>query len=129
MLKPGLCSISFRKHSVDEVIEFARAAGIEGIEWGGDVHLPPGDLALAHSVREKTEAAGLVVSSYGSYYRADREEGPFSAVLETAAALDAPVIRVWAGRRGSADADESYRTEVADCLRQAAAAARGKTLP
>ncbi|MFP4353446.1 MAG: sugar phosphate isomerase/epimerase family protein, partial [Puniceicoccaceae bacterium] len=128
MLHPGLCSISFRKHTVDEIIEFARSAGIEGIEWGGDVHLPPGDPGLARSVRERTEAAGLVVSSYGSYHRSDGEAGPFSPVVESAAALGAPVIRVWAGRRGSADAGRPYRSEVAARLREAAAAARGRNI-
>ena len=34
--------------------------------------------------------------------------------MATAARLGAPVIRVWAGRRGSADADASYRARVRD---------------
>jgi len=83
-MKTGLCSITFRKHSVDEVIDFAKSAELDGIEWGGDVHVPPGDLELARSVREKTEAAGLTIPSYGSYYRCNDDTEPFSDVLDTA---------------------------------------------
>lgn len=42
-----------------------------------------------------TRDAGLAVVSYGSYYRCDGVE--FEKVLETAQALGAPEIRVWAG--------------------------------
>lgn len=124
MLHSGLCSISFRPLSVDAIIDLCQTAGIDGIEWGGDVHVPPGEIELARSVRKKTESAGLKVCSYGSYYRCDSEAGPFSEVLDTADALGAPVIRVWAGRKGSADADPAYRSEVAEHLRRAVIAAR-----
>ncbi|MFW6217682.1 MAG: sugar phosphate isomerase/epimerase family protein [Verrucomicrobiota bacterium] len=118
-MKSGLCSISFRKHSVDEVIELAKSAGIEGIEWGGDVHVPPGDLELARRVREKTEAAGLEVCSYGSYYKCTDETEPFADVLDSARELGAPVIRLWAGAKGSAEATEDDRRDIAERLRRA----------
>ncbi len=119
MIHTGLCSITFRNLSVDRVIALARSAGLEGIEWGGDVHVPPGDPELASVVGEKTRGAGLLVSSYGSYYRCDREAGDFYPVANTAAALGTKVVRVWAGTRGSEEADDAYRAEVADCLREA----------
>ncbi|HKK19320.1 MAG TPA: TIM barrel protein [Opitutales bacterium] len=124
MLYSGLCSITFRQLSVEEVIDLCQKAGIDGIEWGGDVHVPPGDAALAGSVKAKTEAAGLKVCSYGSYNKCDRESGPFGDELEAADALAAPVIRVWAGRKGSADASADYRAEVVEHLRRAVVAAR-----
>ncbi|PXA03544.1 sugar phosphate isomerase/epimerase [Coraliomargarita sinensis] len=124
MLYSGLCSITFRQHSVEEVIALCQQAGIEGIEWGGDVHVPPGEAALAASVKAKTEAAGLKVSSYGSYNKCDRESGPISEELESADALGAPVIRVWAGRKASADAGADYRAEVVEHLKRAVVAAR-----
>lgn len=124
MLQTGICSITFRQLTPQQIVDLVADCGLDGIEWGGDVHVPPGDPAKAAQVRQATEAAGLGVPSYGSYYRADREEGPFGAVLTAAVALGAPVVRVWAGRRGSAEADEAYRAEVASCLREAVAAAR-----
>lgn len=124
MLYSGLCSITFRDLDVDEVIELAAQANIEGIEWGGDVHVPPGDAELASSVAKRTEAAGLKVCSYGSYYRCDAESDAFGDVLESADALGTGIVRVWAGRKGSADADADSRKEVVEHLRRAVIAAR-----
>ncbi|WPJ96956.1 sugar phosphate isomerase/epimerase family protein [Coraliomargarita algicola] len=124
MLYSGLCSISFRQLSIDALIDLCVKAKIDGIEWGGDVHVPPGDIELAQSVRTKTEAAGLKLCSYGSYYRCDTESGSFSDVLDTADALGTPVIRVWAGPKASADASPDDREEVAEHLRRAVIAAR-----
>ncbi|NBB80873.1 MAG: TIM barrel protein [Verrucomicrobia bacterium] len=124
MLHTGLCSVTFRKHATDELIDLARKGGIEGIEWGGDVHVPPGDLENARVVGEKTAAAGLSVCSYGSYYRCDEESGSPAEVLETADALGAPIIRVWAGRQDSETATTEYRAEVVECLRRIVIAAQ-----
>ena len=104
-MKPGLVSITFRGLTPQQIINGAVDAGVEGIEWGGDVHVPHGELATAREVAERTRDAGLAVSSYGSYYRFNESDVQFSHVLATAVALGAPVIRVWAGRQGSADAD------------------------
>lgn len=83
--------------------------------------MPPGDVDLAFAVGRRTREAGLAVTAYGSYYRlAESEEAgsPFAAVLDSAIALGAPTIRVWAGNRGSAEADAGYRDRVAeDALR------------
>lgn len=124
MLKTGLTSITFRPLPVDDIIALAKECGIDGIEWGGDVHARPGELCDAKQIREKTEAAGLTIPSYGSYYRCDAEEGAFDDTLATAQALGAKVIRVWAGRKGSDKADAAYRDEVADSLRGAVDAAK-----
>jgi len=115
MLQPGLVSITFRNLSPAEITALVAQAGLQGIEWGGDVHVPHGDIARAGEVHRLTEDAGLTVAAYGSYYRVghSEEEGlPFERVLETATALGAPTIRVWAGKRGSADADAAYRQAI-----------------
>lgn len=124
MLYTGLCSITFRKYSVDEIIEIAEQGGIDGIEWGGDVHVPPGALELARAVGEKTKAAGLETCSYGAYYRCDEASEDFADVLDTAVALGAPIIRVWPGRQDSETASDAYRAEVVEHLRRAVIAAR-----
>jgi sugar phosphate isomerase/epimerase len=55
----------------------------------------------------------LAVCSYGSYYRVGHDDSPsFEDVLDSALALHAPIVRVWAGRRGAVEADESYRKRV-----------------
>jgi len=121
MLRSGLVSITFRTLEPAAIVELVTRAGLDAIEWGGDVHVPHGDTRRAASVRDLTEAAGIAVAAYGSYYRvAVAQELDFDAVLNSAAALGAPLIRVWAGDRGSADADAAYRDRVAGETRELA---------
>lgn len=124
-LRTGLVSISFRKLSPGEVINEVARAGQHGIEWGGDSHVPHGDTSAADTVGRQTRDAGLDVAAYGSYYRlAETKDNPdFQAVLDAALALRAPTIRVWAGKRGSADADDTYRRAVEEDARRICALA------
>ena len=96
MLRPGLVSVTYRALSPREIIALCVESQLEGIEWGGDVHVPPDDLENARAVGQMTRDAGLDVAAYGSYYRCDG--APFEPILETALALGAPLIRVWAGK-------------------------------
>lgn len=116
----GLVSVTFRKLSPSEIIELVGQAGLEGIEWGGDVHVPAGDLDTARLVGEETRAAGLEVLSYGSYYRLSEDPDSLDAVLETAVALGTGHVRVWAGAEGSHEADEGYFEAVAADFARAA---------
>jgi len=96
-------------------------AGLEAIEWGGDVHVPHGQVDVAREVRRLTLDQGLAISSYGSYYRAAESEAEglsFERVLASACELEAPIIRVWAGKKGSAEADAEYwKAVIADSRR------------
>jgi 3-dehydroshikimate dehydratase len=121
---PGLVSISFRKRAPREIVELARQTKLTAIEWGGDVHVTPGDFSTAREVGAMTADAGLRVLAYGSYVRlGEADPTTFPPVIETAKELGAPSIRVWAGMRGSAGADEAYRHRVIDQARQLAALA------
>jgi 3-dehydroshikimate dehydratase len=108
MLHTGLVSVTFRKLSVPEIIALVKQAGLEGIEWGGDIHVPPGDLVKARETRAQTLENGLKVAAYGSYYRLGTNQVAFESILETAQALGAPTIRVWAGTISSRAADSAY---------------------
>ncbi|MFP4385138.1 MAG: sugar phosphate isomerase/epimerase family protein [Spirochaetia bacterium] len=120
MIQPGLVSVTFRKLPVKEIIDLCVKARINGIEWGGDVHVPHGDTKKAETVKKMCDDAGLTICSYGSYYNFDKTDLPFEAVLETAVYLGAPVIRIWAGTKGSDEASEAYRKRIARESRQAA---------
>lgn len=114
-MKSGLCSISMRQLKPREVVELVRQAGLDGIEWAGNVHVPPGCAQQAAAVRTMTEDAGLAVSSYGSYWKVTDEEGrpeDFSPVLESALALGTDTIRIWAGRKSSVSAADAERNAV-----------------
>jgi 3-dehydroshikimate dehydratase len=117
MIIPGLVSVTFRSLSPAEIVRIVRESGLRGIEWGGDVHVPHGDLARAGEVARMTRDAGLGAAAYGSYFRLGKSEAEglsFPRVLETAVALGAPSIRVWAGTKGSADADDAYRRAITE---------------
>jgi sugar phosphate isomerase/epimerase len=116
-MKPGLLSITFRQCSPQQIIDLCVENGLQTIEWGGDVHVPHGDLAVAAEVGRNTRRHGLDVTAYGSYYElaASPAEGlDFSSVLASAVALETKAIRVWAGNRGSALADAAFRQAVID---------------
>ena len=112
----GLTSVTFRQKSAAQIAALAAEAGLEGIEWGGDIHVPPGDTAAAASAARLTREAGLRVTSYGSYYHALPQED-FAPVLQSAAALGAPVVRIWAGDRPWEQLSEAERETLAASVR------------
>jgi hypothetical protein len=122
--------VTFRQLDVAEIVALAAKAGLRCIEWGGDVHVPVGDVDAAARARELCGEANLEITSYGSYYRADQPPSAFEPILATAVTLGAPSIRVWAGQIASADATSDQRDSVADAIAAVAdlAAAQGVTI-
>jgi hypothetical protein len=114
MLQPGLLSITFRSLPAADICILAQRGNLRGIEWGGDIHVPPGDVQTARDVAQLTRDHGLSVASYGSYYRAGMKTN-FAPVLESALELDAPSIRVWAGE-ASANCGAARRAEIINDL-------------
>lgn len=113
-LPTSLTSITFRQLDWPKVLEVTREAGIDAIEWGGDVHVPPGDPETAKEVLNACKASGVSVSAYGSY---DRSTGDFAPVLSTAKALETSLIRIWAGPKGSAETSPDEREDVTKAIR------------
>lgn len=128
--RPGLVTVTFRQLSPEQIVGAAKKAGLQVLEWGGDVHVPAGDTRRAREVAALTREAGLETICYGSYYRVGHvgESGKpaFSEVLATACALGAPCIRVWAGTRGSEKSDDGYFRQVCDDANRIADAAAGR---
>lgn len=118
-MKTGLTSVTFRQKSPEEIIALAKEAGLTGIEWGGDIHVPAGDTKTASGIGRKTREAGLAVLSYGSYYRGDEGED-VAPVLASAKALGAPVIRIWAGRKPLEESSPEEVKALAGRIREAA---------
>jgi sugar phosphate isomerase/epimerase len=78
------------------VIAVAARAGLEGIEWGADEHVRPGELDLAAAIARRTADAGLTCASYGSYlFAPTATASEIEIVLDTTVALGAPNVRVW----------------------------------
>ncbi len=125
----GLCSISFRSLSVDEIIDLVKKAGLNTVEWGSDVHAPVGNLDAARSVARRTAQAGLSIVSYGSYYRCDPKED-FTPYAETADVLGAKIIRIWASEKDAETFSDAEYAELVQSVQRAAAIAAkyGQTL-
>lgn len=111
----GLVSVTYRQLTAGEVIALCVTAGLDGIEWGGDAHVPHGDVETARAVGGMTTRAGLQALSYGSYYRAgtyDDALTEFEGVLACARVLGAPNIRLWAGDHNSEDMPAEMRRKI-----------------
>ena len=107
--KIGLCSVTFRKKSAAQVVLIAKKAGVEYIEWGGDVHVT--NVEEARIVKSICDNEGIKISSYGSYFNStdfDKEE--WEQVCKIAKIMGAASIRIWLGRKNSEEvSDREYR--------------------
>ena len=110
MIIPGLVSATFKTESSDFVLAALQKAELYAVEWSENWHIPAGDL------RERTLAQGADIAAYGSYYRLGQNSDPvkeFLPTLQSAAALGAPLIRIWGGDRPSAALDGDTRKKLA----------------
>jgi len=102
MLHSGLCSISFRNLSCEEIIDICKKAKIEAIEWGSDVHLPIDNLQKAKDIKKLCDENKLLTYSYGTYFECD-DASIFEKYCKIADILKAKVLRVWAGNKNAED--------------------------
>lgn len=123
----GLTSITFRNKNVREIINFAKRAKLDGIEWGSDVHVREGDIVTASRVRGLTISAGLQVLSYGTYYRLGDNQN-FALYLDSAIALGAKKMRIWAGGQSPQDVSDSMRAEMVRDARKIAQQAQKRNI-
>jgi 3-dehydroshikimate dehydratase len=123
-IRPGLVSVTFRRLPLKRVVAIASRSSLEFIEWGGDVHVPHGNLSAARQARRVCADHHVRISAYTSYYCAVStapSQPSFEQVLETAVELGAPVIRIWAGELGADRADAEYRQRVGNDISRACA--------
>ena len=111
---PGAVSATFKKMPLTtaEIISLLKDCGLKAVEWSENVHVFPGDIEGTEKLRRATEDAGLRITAYGSYFRLGENADPagaFMPSLRSAKALGAPVIRIWAGAKGSAEVSEEER--------------------
>lgn len=115
----GVCSVTFKHKSIEEVIQLAKQARLECIEWGSKEHIKVGDFDMAKRASRLTEEAGLKTSSYGSYYQAGSFDN-FEQVIKTAEILNTQMIRIWAGEKASKDSDDVWFQKVLSDTRRIA---------
>ncbi len=127
----GVCSVSFRGNTAEEIIRAAKEAGLDGIEWGSDVHVRPDDRENAVTVRRKMDEAGLQTLSYGTYFGIEQLEiEPIEAYLKTADILGTDVLRIWPPNSGISELSREAYERYVDFARQVAVCAQkyGKRL-
>lgn len=127
-MKVALCTIAFRERLLEYSLDLASECGFDGVEiWGREPHISEVyDANRVAAARRMVSERGLEVAVFGSYLRfgaTQPEDLTLRDVLQIAAGLEAPVIRVWASDVPSAEADrELWAHTVAEC-REAARAA------
>ena len=98
--KLGLCSVTFRKKSMEEIVKIAKNAGVSYIEWGGDVHVRSVD--DAKKAKALCDKADIKISSYGSYVNSiSYDEKKWIETCEITKAMSAQSIRIWLGKKNS----------------------------
>jgi sugar phosphate isomerase/epimerase len=102
--------------------------GLEYIEWGSDVHVPPDK---AEEIAALQAEFGIKCSSYGTYFRFGVT--PISELEEyisAAKTLGTDILRLWCGDKNSQDYTESEKQALFSACKAAAkmAEAMGVTL-
>lgn len=120
----GLVSVSFRKHTPEEIIKAVKNAGLSCIEWGSDVHAPCRDTARLEEIVRLQTKYGIACSSYGTYFRLGHTPiGELTNYISAAKKLGTSILRLWCGVKSGADMTEAEREALFAVCRQAAALA------
>jgi len=125
--KAGLCSVSFRNNSPEEIVRAATAAGLRFIEWGSDVHAPYDDTEKLSEIVRLQHKYGIICSSYGTYFRIGQTDiRELDGYIDAAKMLGTDLLRLWCGVKGSAVTDADEETELFGICRKAARIAESK---
>lgn len=124
MHKLGLVSVSFRKHTPEEILQAMQNTPLRYIEWGSDVHAPVDKPEVLRQLAQLQQDYGITCSSYGTYfYLGDTPLEKLERYIDAAQILGTNVLRLWCGRKDSKDYTAEEKEELFDLCRQAAAIA------
>ena len=111
----GFTTTSFRQiKDLKKIVDIARQAEIDCIEWGGDKHVK--SVEDAKHAKELCDKAGIRINSYASYYRVGcKNAEEWKKICEIASTMGARSVRVWLGKADSEKTDEAtYKIIVED---------------
>ncbi len=118
----GLCSISFRENTPEEIAAAMHEAGVSVIEWGSDVHCPP---QKAGTIAALQRRYGITCSSYGTYFRLGVT--PLSELKQyiiAALRLDTRCLRVWCSDKNAEEHTADEKKALFDDCKAAARLAK-----
>ncbi len=113
----GLVSISFRTHTVRDILDAVKAAGLSCVEWGSDVHAPCSDWERIAEIAALQKQYGIACCSYGTYFRAGQNTPEeILDYIKAAKGLGTHILRIWCGTKNSEDYTcEEKAALFADC--------------
>lgn len=119
----GVASVTFRNKTVPETVEIAKNAGVEYIEWGGDVHVKT--LEDAKRAKKLCDENGIKICSYGSYYRVGcGDKSKWEEICLIADAMNASSVRVWLGEKDSEETTQAEYERILEDLKYICAVAQ-----
>lgn len=119
--KSGLCSVSFRKNTPEEILAAMQTAELEVIEWGSDIHAPCDDFERLQRIVKLQKRYGIKCCSYGTYFRLGQTEiQELPKYIEAAKVLGTNVLRLWCGTKSSKDYTPDEWQSLLDNCRAAA---------
>ncbi len=123
--KTGLCSVSFRRNTPEEIAKAAHDAGLEFIEWASDAHAPCDDAAKIENIIFLQNQYGITCSSYGTYYKIGQHTiDDIYPYIKTARMLGTNILRLWCGVKSSSLYSAEEKEALLDTCRQLAAVAK-----
>ncbi len=126
----GLVSVSFRKHSPEEILKAVKGAGLTCIEWGSDVHAPCRDAERLGEIVDLQREYGIACSSYGTYFRLGQT--PMEELTDYIAAakmLGTNILRLWCGTKSGDSMTQEERAHLfAQCRRAAEIAEQNRMI-
>jgi len=118
----GLVSVSFRKHSPQEILQAVKNAGLECIEWGSDIHAPADDINRLNEIVKLQKEYNIYCSSYGTYFKLGIDNlCELEKYIQAAKILGTNIIRLFCGDKS---AEQYIGEEKASFLAQCKEAAK-----
>ena len=117
----GVVSVSFRKHTPEEILKAMKASGLSFIEWGSDVHAPYNDTERLTALSKMQNEYGISCSSYGTYFKlgiTPIEELP--KYIDAAKILGTRILRLWCGNKSGANMSDQEKSDLIEQCKQAA---------
>ena len=115
--KLGLCSVSFRDKTPEEILSAMKESELSYIEWGSDVHAPKDDTENLKSIISLQKKYDIKCSSYGTYFYLGKTAiDEIFGYINAAKMLGTDVLRVWCGNRNSEEyTEEEKQTFFKEC--------------
>ena len=117
----GLCSVSFRSHTPEDIIKECKKLSLNSIEWGSDVHAPCDNIENLQNIASLQKEYGISCSSYGTYFILGKDNlDTLADYIKAAKILGTNILRLWCGEKNSSDYSDAEREElISECKKAA----------